>query len=154
VPRIVRALKFSLAFVAAPALADEVERRAAAEAYVDSPVQVHLMDDMLSTDAIMQQLGVVSADLDPAQLETIAAIVGEELQTLRGDMREAMISGMAETFSLEEITALTAAYSDPVVAGAMRKMNPLMQSTMARLGPSFLSMQSNVAQRVTEALEE
>lgn len=131
---------------AAPAQDDA--RRTAAQTYIDSEVQQGLIDDMLSTEGVMAQMGLVGADLPAEKMQALAAIVSEELATIRPELEDAMVEGMVETFTLAEIEALTAFYTSEEGASAMRKMNPFMAGTMQRVGPAFQEMQGNLARRL------
>lgn len=124
----------------------------AATEFVNSPVQDKILDDMLSPEGVMAQMGLVGGQLPPEALEKVSRIVSEELESIRPEMRQAMIEGISQTFTLEEINALNAFYSSEVGASAMAKMNPYMQRTMARLGPSFQRMQVNLASRLQAEL--
>lgn len=141
-------------FLATSAYAQSDELIDAATAYVNNPVQQTLMDDMLSVDAVMAQMGMLGATIPAEQLETLSAIVSEELAAIRPALETAMVGGMARTFTLEEITALNEFYSSELGASAMSKMTPFMQDSMAELAPAFQTMQTNIAQRVQEELSK
>ncbi len=130
--------------------AQDQERIEAATAYVDSPVQQALLDDMLSPEGITAQMGLAGDDLTAEQQARILQIVTEELATIRPEMRETMIDGLVETFTLEEIRALTEFYSSPVGVSAMKKMNPFMQRTMTSLAPAFQQMQEQLVKRLQD----
>ena len=137
-------------FLATASHAQDQELMEAATAYVTHPVQQNMFDAMLSAEGIMAQMGLVGDQIPPEMRERIAVIVSEELATIRDQMESAMITGMAESFTLEEINALNAFYSSPEGASAMSKMNPYMQRTMASIGPAFQQMQANLARRLQE----
>ncbi|MEL6839056.1 MAG: DUF2059 domain-containing protein [Pseudomonadota bacterium] len=141
-------------FFATSAVAQSQELIDAATEYANSPVQQDLLDSMLSPEGVMAQMGLVAGQLPPDQVEILARIVSEELATIRPAMEAAMINGMANSFTLEEITALNDFYSSPVGASAMSKMNPFMQDTMAALAPEFQKMQVNLARRVQEEMSQ
>ena len=125
----------------------------AATAFIESPVQQKLLDDMLSPEGLMAQFQAVQPQLPPDKTDEILQIVSEELNAFRPQMEAAMIKGAAEAFTVEEIEALTAFYSSPIGASAMSKMNPYMQSAMAEMTPGLQAMQGRVMQRVQEALQ-
>ncbi|WP_298921963.1 DUF2059 domain-containing protein [uncultured Roseobacter sp.] len=132
------------------AFAQDTERLEAAKAYVDSKGQQGLMDDMLSPEGVMASMGLLGDQLTPEQQTTVARIVSEELATIRPTMESAMISGMAENFTLDEINALADFYASEHGASAMRKMTPFMTQTMQSIGPAFQQMQANLARRIQE----
>ncbi|MEP2640674.1 DUF2059 domain-containing protein [Roseobacter sp.] len=134
------------------AFAQNDDRIAAATAYVNSQGQQALMGDMLSPQGVMAQMGLLGGNLTPDQQELIATIVSDELTTVRPAMERAMIDGMADTFSLDEINALAAFYSSEHGASAMRKMTPFMAQTMQSIGPVFQQMQANLARRIQEEM--
>lgn len=136
------------------AFAQSQELIDAATAYADSPTQTKLINDMLSPEGVMAQMGLSGGQLTTEQQQKVAVIVSDELDKIKPQMREAMIMGMANTFTLEEIAALSEFYASPVGASAMTKMNPFMQQTMAALGPAFQSMQTNLGTRIPQALSE
>lgn len=139
-------------FLATSAHAQDQELIDAATAYANNPVQQELMDSMLSPEGVMAQMGLIGGAVPEDKVEALAQIVSEELATIRPAMQDAMISGMAKNFTLEEITALNDFYSSPVGASAMAKMTPYMQETMAELGPEFQRMQGNLARRIQEEM--
>jgi hypothetical protein len=148
----IRCIFLLFALVASPLHAQDAERLAAAQAYVDSPVQVQLVNDLFSPEVIMAQLGLHGSGLTNAERTKIAQIVSDELQAVREDLRQATIAGMAKAFTLQEIEALNKAYSDPLVASAMLKMTPFMQTTMTEMAPSFARMQKRLEQRLKKEL--
>lgn len=143
-----------MVFLASSVLAEDAERLEAAEAYVNSKGQQGLMDDMLSPEGVMAQMGLIGGSLPADKQITVAKIVSEELASIRPAMESAIISGMAETFTLAEIKALAAFYSSEEGASAMKKMNPFMAQTMQSIGPAFQQMQANLARRVQAELSE
>lgn len=144
----------TVGFLATSAHAQSQELIEAATAYAKSPVQQALMDDMLSPEGVMAQMGLVGGGLPEEKVATLAQIVSEELAAIRPAMETAMINGMASSFTLEEITALNEFYSSPVGASAMAKMTPFMQQTMAELGPEFQQMQVNLGRRIEAEMAE
>ena len=144
----------AFAFFASKATAQSQELIDAATAYVDSPVQQELMEDMLSPEGIMAQMGLFGGSMPQEKMDALAQIVSEELDTIKPALRQASINGMASNFSLEEIEALNAFYSSEHGASAMKKMNPFMQQTMAAMAPDFARMQGNLARRIEEELSE
>ena len=143
-------LAATLAF-ALPAQADEATD--AATAFIESPVQQKLLDDMLSPEMLMTQFEAMNVQIPPEQLDVILVIVTEELNAFRPEMEQAMIAGAAQAFTVDEINALTEFYSSPLGASAMGKMNPYMQATMSSMGQGLQAMQGNIMQRVQEALQ-
>ncbi|WP_299724225.1 DUF2059 domain-containing protein [uncultured Tateyamaria sp.] len=140
--------------LSAPAYAQDQSRLDAAQAYVETPVQQKLLDDMFSPAGVMAQLGLTGGQLTLEQQETVAGIVSEELQSMKPSIVNAMVEGMAQSFTLEEIEALTAFYSSPVGASAMSKMTPFMQQTMTSLGPEFQAMQARLIPRIQAELSK
>ena len=137
--------------LASPGFAQDVT--AAAEAFVRSPVQQKLIDDMLSPEVLMAQMQGMAQQLPPEQLEKLVAIITDELNTVRPAMETAMIEGASQAFSIEEIEAMTEFYNSPLGASAMGKMTPYMQQTMGALGPELQQMQQNIIQRVQAELQ-
>lgn len=140
--------------IATTVLAQDETRLDAATAYLNTPVQQKLMNDLLSPEGIMAQMGLVGDRFSAKQKEIISTIVSEEMQSIRPAMEEALVTGMASNFSLAEINALTEFYSSPLGATAMAKMTPFMQQTMAAMGPSFQQMQGRLAQRLQTELSK
>lgn len=141
-------------FLATSAHAQSQELIDAATAYANNPVQQTLLDDMLSADGVMAQMGLIGGAVPADQLEVLSTIVSEELAVIRPELEAAMIDGMARTFTLEEISALNEFYSSEIGASAMSKMTPYMQESMTALAPAFQTMQTNIARRVQEELSK
>ncbi|MFL4470387.1 DUF2059 domain-containing protein [Tateyamaria armeniaca] len=136
------------------AYAQDQSRLEAAKAYVETPVQQKLLNDMFSPAGVMAQMGLMGGQLTLAQQKTVAGIVSEELQSMKPSITTAMVEGMAQSFTLEEIEALTAFYSSPVGASAMSKMTPFMQQTLTSLGPEFQAMQARLIPRIKAELSK
>ncbi|MEM7470251.1 MAG: DUF2059 domain-containing protein [Pseudomonadota bacterium] len=138
--------------LASPAFADEAND--AATAFINSPVQQKLLNDMLSPEMVLSQMQAnAGGALNQEQIDVLVKIVTEELNAIRPQMEEAMIVGAAEAFSIDEINALNEFYNSEIGGSAMSKMTPYMQSTMGSLGPSIQAMQQNIARRAQEALQ-
>jgi len=155
-----KSLALVLLLLSAPAaLADEMEeRRAAATAYVDNPVQQKMLDEMLSAEAMVTQMRAtlppnVSDALQPEQIQTMARIASEELADLRPAMQTAMIEAAAQTFTTAELEALDAFYSSPEGASVMGKMQPFMQTFYTGLGGDMQAAQMRIIRRVNEAMK-
>ena len=149
-------MKFIAPFAAAlmlsaPAFADEATD--AATAFIQSPVQQKLLNDMLSPEMVLTQMQALASQLPADKVDVLVKIVTEELGSIRPEMETAMISGAAQAFSVEEINALTEFYNSPLGASAMGKMTPYMQQTMGSLGPSMQQMQQRIVQRVQSELQ-
>ncbi len=149
-----RILKPALAalMLASPAYADE--SLDAATAFINSPVQQKLLNDMLSPEMVLAQMQAnAGGALTQEQIDVLVKIVTEELNTIRPQMETAMIEGAAQAFTIDEINALNDFYNSEIGGSAMGKMTPYMQSTMGSLGPAIQSMQQNIARRAQEALQ-
>ncbi|WP_375227297.1 DUF2059 domain-containing protein [Roseobacter sp. S98] len=140
--------------LASGAFAQDAERLEAARAYVNSKGQQELMADMLSPEGVMGQMGLVGGRIPDGKKELLARIVSEELAKMKPVMEEAMISGMATTFTLDEIQALTEFYASDVGASAIKKMTPFMTQTMQQIGPHFQQMQAVLARRIQEEMSK
>lgn len=141
-------------FLATNALAQDAERVEAAQTYVNSKGQQTLMDDMLSPEGVMAQMGLLDGRVPEEKQQILAMIVSEELASIRPVMEDAMINGMAQNFTLEEIEAMAEFYSSDVGASAMRKMNPFMAQTMQQIGSQFQEMQANLARRIQQEMSQ
>jgi hypothetical protein len=144
-------LAFALA-TALPATAQDDALRAAVERYIDNPVQQGMMDDMLSADAMVDQMRAIAPQLTEEQLQIVGRISAEELSTLRPDLEAAMIEAAITTFTLPEIEALEAFYNTPEGASVMAKMQPYMAQAMGRIGPQMMQAQTRIGQRVMTEL--
>ncbi|MEP5759618.1 MAG: DUF2059 domain-containing protein [Litoreibacter sp.] len=134
-----------------PTFAQDEALRAAATGYIDTPVQQELMNQILSPESMITQLRARGLPEDKAT--AAAAIISDETNSIRDELREAMINGLAENFSLEEIIALTEFYSSPVGASAIAKLQPYMTQTMTTLTPSLQAMQERIQQRLRTELQ-
>lgn len=137
--------------LAVPAFADEATD--AATAFINSPVQQKLLNDMLSPQMVLTQMQAISSQLPADKVDVLVNIVTEELGSIRPEMETAMIEGAAQAFSVAEINALTEFYNSPLGSSAMGKMTPYMQQTMGALGPSMQQMQQRIVQRVQTELQ-
>jgi hypothetical protein len=146
-------LSLTLALATAlPATAQDDALRAAVERYITNPVQQQMMDDMLSADAMVDQMRAVAPQLTEEQLQIVGRISAEELVTLRPDLEAAMIEAAIATFTLPEIEALEAFYNTPEGASVMTKMQPFMAQAMGRVGPQMMAVQGRIGQRITTEL--
>jgi hypothetical protein len=146
-------LSLTLALATAlPATAQDDALRAAVERYITNPVQQQMMDDMLSADAMVDQMRAFAPQLTEEQLQIVGRISAEELATLRPDLEAAMIEAAIATFTLPEIEALEAFYNTPEGASVMTKMQPFMAQAMGRVGPQMMAVQGRIGQRITTEL--
>jgi len=148
-------LACALSLLAVPALAqDEDALREAVERYVDSPMQQRMMDEMLSADAMIQQMQAMMPQLTDTQLEVVGRIGAEEMAAIRPAMEEAMVEAAVDTFSLPEMLALEAFYETEEGAAVMSKMQPFMAATFAMIAPEMQAAQMRIGQRVMTELSE
>jgi hypothetical protein len=146
-------LSLTLALATAlPATAQDDALRTAVERYVTNPVQQRMLDDMLSADAMVDQMRAVAPQLTEEQLQIVARISAEEMAVLRPDLETAMIEAAITTFTLAEIEALEAFYATPEGASVMAKMQPFMAQAMGRVGPQMMQVQARIGQRVMTEL--
>jgi hypothetical protein len=145
-------LALILATAALPVRAQDAALRAAVERYINNPVQQRMMDDMLSADAVVDQVRAVAPQLSEAELQTVGRIGAEELAALRPALEAAMIEAATATFTLAEIEALEAFYNTPEGASVMSKMQPFMAAAMGRIGPQMQAAQARIGQRITAEL--
>ncbi len=149
-----RILLLMLAFLL-PSLsaAQDAERIDAATVFLKSKGQQALMKDMLSPEGVMAQMGLFAGQLPADKTARLAELVSEEMASIRPAMESAMVAGMADNFTLEEIRALADFYDSDVGASAMSKMRPFMAQTMQALSPDFLAVQQRLARRIQEEME-
>jgi hypothetical protein len=115
-------------------------------------VQQRMLDEMLSADAMVDQMRAVLPQATEEELQAIATIAAEELAALRPDLESAMIEASVATFTLEEIEALEAFYNTPEGASVMSKMQPFMAMSMGMIGPQMMEAQMRIGQRVMTEL--
>jgi hypothetical protein len=146
-------IPLALALAAAlPAAAQDDALRAAVERYINNPVQQQMLEDMLSADAMVDQMRAVAPQLTEEQLQIVGRISAEELAAIRPDLEAAMIEAAIATFTLPEIEALEAFYNTPEGASVMTKMQPFMAEAMGRVGPQMMQAQGRIGQRITTEL--
>ena len=143
---------FATLTTAAPASAQDDALRAAVERYINNPVQQQMMDNLLSADAMVDQVRAVAPQLTEEQLRAVATISAEELSILRPDLEAAMIEAAIGTFTLPEIEALEAFYNTPEGASVMTKMQPYMAQVMGGIGPQLMEAQTRIGQRIMTEL--
>lgn len=74
------------------------------------------------------------------------------MAALRPKLEAAMIRSAAETFSLDEIRALSAFYATPEGRAILLKMRPFIDGAMARVAPDLQAAQGVILQRSFDAL--
>lgn len=138
------------AALALPALAqdDPEARRAAAQRYMQSEAQQRMIEQTLSPDALVAQIGAMTPGLDDAAIRQIAAVASEELAPLLPKLEAAMVDAAVETFTVAEIEALDAFYRTPEGIAIAAKMQPFMQRALGALGPDLQQAQMRIMQRV------
>ncbi|MEL6680585.1 MAG: DUF2059 domain-containing protein [Pseudomonadota bacterium] len=125
--------------------------RAAAIAYVESPSQQRMLDDMLSRDAVVSQMrAMLPEDVPEDDLDEIIDIVTEEVASAREEMEEAMIIAAIDTFTVEEIRALDRFYRTPVGGRIAAKQQPFQEAFLEFLRPVIQDMQSEISTRVQQ----
>ena len=130
---------------------DDMEaRRKAAEAYVNSPAQQEVMKGVASPDVLAAQMRATAPGMSDEEVARASAIAAEELTPMLEEMRSATIEAVAETFTLQEIEAITAFYSTPEGMALATKTGPLMQSVFQRVGPQMQAAQQRIMQRLQQ----
>jgi len=133
---------------------DETALRAAAEHYLNHPVQEKMMENMLSRDTITAQVKGMfrKGTIDSKTESEVVSIVSEEINTVRPMIEKVMLESVINVYSIEELEALTNFLDKPVGASAMVKSHLFMQQAMPNLAPIFQTMQSKIAQRIRTLL--
>ena len=137
-----------------PALADTTSL---AREYAELPGVQLMFDDIFSPEHLGSQfkLGLPPGmEISEDKLSRIASIMSVEMNKLRPEMTEYMITSMAEIFSEDELSALITFYSSEHGAAAMRKMQPFMADVMAQLMPRMGEMQQAVLPQIIEIMQE
>ncbi|MFN0262361.1 DUF2059 domain-containing protein [Tepidamorphus sp. 3E244] len=138
------------------AQAQDAERMAAAQKYLETPTVQKMMSDMLSpqyVSAMLQQMQV-SANVTDEQRDKLAKILSEEFAKIRPQMERVMLESTAANFTVNEIEALTAFYSSEEGAAIAEKMQPYMAQAMQQIIPLMQSMQQSFIQRVQAEMGE
>lgn len=151
--RILLAFAFSLGLAASAQAQASDETMAAAERFVQNPVQQAMLDNMLSVDALIGQFRGMFPQASEEELQTVAEITAEEMADARPLLEQAMVESAAEHFSVEEIEALNAFYSTELGASVMSKMDVYMATAWQIMGPGLQEMQVRVDRRVRELLQ-
>lgn len=138
---------------AMPLYAQDDALRAAAERYVNNPVQQEMLDDLLSADVIVSQVRAMVPGVTEEQLLIVGEIGAEEMAVIRPELEAATIEAAIATFTLEEIEALEAFYATPLGASVLSKMQPFMESSMALAGPAMQAAQGRISARLMQALQ-
>ena len=132
----------------------EEARREAAENYVNSDSQQQILDQMLTPDAMVEQIRAMSPGVPDDVLTGIGQIAAEEMASIRPAMEQAMVEAAVETFTLEEIVAVHEFYETPEGASVMQKMQPYMQRAMTMLAPEMQEAQQRIMERGSELMQE
>ncbi len=148
------ALAAPMAFTA-PALAEDTA--ALARQYAEIPDVQLMFDDLFSPAALAEQfrLGLPPGlEISEDQLKRVGDVMGEMMASLRPELTEKMIEGMAEHFTAGELKALIEFYSSPEGASVMRKMQPFYQNFMVEFLPVIQKRQQDYLPALVEILEE
>ena len=153
-----RKIKIALAAawlsVSASAFAADDDRAEAARTYVETPTVQKMMDGMFSpqmANAMITNL-VSQGKSTEEQRVKASEIVSQELQRVRSQVLDIMVNATAETFTLEEIKALTAFYGSQEGQSIAAKMQPFMAQYLQQIGPVLQQAQSSIAQRVRDEI--
>lgn len=147
----IRTAAVALALLTTAGHAQTVEE--AARAYIDSPVQQAMMDDMLSAEAFIQQFRAMGVPIPEDRMEAVAMAIAEELAALRPMMEESMFDAAVGTFTAEELVALNEFYSSDLGASIAGKMQPFLESFYAEMGPQLQAVQGQIVERITPILQ-
>ncbi|MEL6599925.1 MAG: hypothetical protein AAGK98_12230 [Pseudomonadota bacterium] len=133
---------------AVPALAQD-DARAAAESYVNSPVQQQLISDLLSEEAVINQLRAMLPPDTPAEMiEEVSVIVADELNGTRDAMSAAMVTAAMQIYTVEELQALDTFSRSEVGSSALLKALPFQQAFVETIDPVLREMQTNIITRL------
>ena len=151
-----RTLTLALCLVAVPAVAqdDMAAKMEAARAYVATEAQQTVIRQVASPEVIAAQLSAQFPNFTQDQVSQLSQIASEELGPMMKEMEQVMVESVAETFSLDEIEAITAFYETPEGLALANKTGPLMQAVFAKVGPQMQAAQQRIAQRTQELLSQ
>ena len=131
-----------LSVVAGPAVAEDSSAlRAAAESHVRHPVTQRVLDGMLSIDTLRPHLvGATQASgtqLESDQVEALTRLLKEELDRIRPELETVMVNAAIDTYTVEELQALSEFYDTALGASAMMKADRFAQSFSIGIAPLF-----------------
>jgi hypothetical protein len=141
--------------LAGPAPAQDADRQALAQEYVDLPAVTSMMDSMFDPDTIIAQIKTAQPALNKLpydKLRKIADIVSAELDSVRPDLTEAMRDKAAEHFTSDDLEALIAFYGSPAGASVLAKTQPFMQDVMTEIAPVMQASMGRMMQQLTQQL--
>lgn len=149
------ALAFALTLATSPLAAQDL--RALAAEYADLPEVQMMWDDVFSPTFLAQQfrLGVPpEIEIPEDKLARIGEVLAAQMELLRPELRDMMVSGMAAEFSAPELEALIAFYKSEHGASVMTKMQPFMANYTAQMMPRMQAMQEAVLPEIIAIVEE
>jgi len=150
------AFAFAAALLAAPPLAAQ-DRLDLARQYAEMPEVQASFDDMFAPDVLAQQFRIgVPAEIEitDEQLGKIGVVMARMMTSLRPELTQMMIDGMAQNFTGGELTALVAFYGSPEGASVMRKLQPFYQQMLADFMPLVQTRQQEYLPELIAILEE
>jgi len=137
------------------AFAQDAELIEAATEYANLPGVQKMIDDTFAPATFANQ---IRASLPPSmgvtqeQLDELGQLMAEKLSLLRPEMEQAMITGAARHFTLEEINALSEFYQSPLGSSIMTKMLPFFQETMSFIMPRMIQASQELSPEINRIL--
>ncbi|MEX0337464.1 MAG: DUF2059 domain-containing protein [Arenibacterium sp.] len=143
------AVAFSLISLSlGPLNAETNEKRALARAFVESPVQQRMIDDMLSPEALEKSIATQLKDAKPETIEVVSQITAEEFMKIRPELNALMVGIAQDLYTAEELEAMIAFYASPLGASAMSKSGAFVQRFATDMRPIAQRMQFTLMQRL------
>ena len=145
----------ALVLAATAASAQDVAVREAADAYVALPAVQDVIDDFLSPQALMAELAeAVPPETDRATMQLLADAVAQELRALRDDVEAAMAGAAAETYTAEELQALTEFHATEIGAAVLAKQDAFTARYRDAIAPELERLRERLFSRAGELARE
>lgn len=146
-------LAAAVAVMTSPAVAQQSDLREAAENFVENEAMQTTLDEVLSTDAFVEQFRANDVQLSHEQIRTISEIINDELTEARPAFEEALALAAAATFTLSELEAMNAFYESEAGRASAAKAEPFMASFYARIEPTLRKVQADILDRVADEFD-
>ncbi|MCB1336093.1 MAG: DUF2059 domain-containing protein [Maritimibacter sp.] len=130
---------------------------ALARQYAEMPEVQAMFDDMFAPEMLAEQFRFglpAEVQLSDDQIARVGDVMAEMMASLRPDLTQMMVDGMAANFTIGEIEALIAFYGSPDGASVMRKMQPYMQQVLGAFMPLIQQRQQEFLPDLIAIIQE
>lgn len=150
-------VSFAAALLLSAATAQAESRMDLARQYMQLPGNQQMMKDLLSPQAMLNQLEASlprNVKISNRKKRRIGNVLSQGMMQLRPSMDRIMLRESARIFTKAELRAMIKFYASKEGASILAKMPQFMENSMTKLGPQIQKVQEAVAPAIYKIIKD